>query len=60
MVLDDEPQGLRSGVVEVEAFGDPQSHVAACPGVVAVAIGFAHVVEKQGQVEYEGPIELLE
>ena len=53
-------QGLGGGVVEVEAFGGAQGQLAAYLGVVAVAVGFADVVEQQGQVEHEGPLQLLE
>ena len=60
VVLDDEPQSLGGGVVEVEAFGDAEGQVAAGLGVVAVAVGLANVVEEQGQVEDEGPLQLLE
>ena len=51
---------LGGRAVQAEAFGDAHGQVAAHLGVVAVAVGLAHVVEQQGQVEDEGPLQLLE
>ena len=59
-MLDDAVQGLGGGLVEVEALGGAQGQLAAHLGVVAVAVGFAHVVEEQSQIEHEGPLQLLE
>src|SRR5208282_5157859 len=60
VVLDDAMQGLGGGLVEDEALGSAQRQLAAYLRVVAVAVGFADVVEEQSQVEHEGPLQLLE
>src|ERR1035437_9840797 len=48
VMLDHAPQHLGGGLVQLEPFGDPQGQVAARERMVAVAVGFADVVEEQG------------